>query len=100
MITGIHVLIYSRDANADCAFFRDVLGLHSVDAGDGWLHFAAPASEVACHPGETNSKHERYLMCDDVRAEIARLDEKRNQVYFSHRCRLGPIDHDRSARRR
>jgi len=40
------------------------------------LIFAAPPSEVACHPGETNSKHELYLMCDDVQAEIARLDEK------------------------
>jgi catechol 2,3-dioxygenase-like lactoylglutathione lyase family enzyme len=76
MITGIHAVIYSRDANADRAFFRDVLGFPSVDAGDGWLIFAAPPSEVACHPGETNSKHELYLMCDDVQAEIARLDEK------------------------
>src|SRR5262249_45824218 len=55
------------------AFFRDVLGFPSVDVGDGWLIFAAPPSEVACHPGETNSKHELYLMCDDVQAEIARL---------------------------
>ena len=76
MITGIHVVIYSRDANADRAFFQDVLGFPSVDAGDGWLIFAAPPSEVACHPGEINSKHELYLMCDDVHAEIARLDEK------------------------
>jgi len=76
MITGIHAVIYSRDANADRAFFRDVLGFPSVDAGDGWLIFAAPLSEVACHPGETNSKHKLYLMCDDVQAEIARLDEK------------------------
>jgi len=76
MITGIHAVIYSRDANADRAFFRDVLGFPSVDAGDGWLIFAAPPSEVACHPGETNSKHKLYLMCDDVQAEIARLDEQ------------------------
>jgi catechol 2,3-dioxygenase-like lactoylglutathione lyase family enzyme len=76
MITGIHAVIYSRDANADRAFFRDVLGFPSVDAGDGWLIFAAPPCEVACHPSETNSKHELYLMCDDVQAEIARLNEK------------------------
>src|SRR5262245_4929749 len=76
MITGIHAVIYSRDADADRAFFRDVLGFPSVDAGGGWLIFAAPPSEVACHPGETNGKHELYLMCNDVRAEIARLDEK------------------------
>ena len=76
MITGIHAVIYSRDANADRAFFRDVLGFPSVDAGDGWLIFAAPPSEVACHPSENNSKHELYLMSDNVQAEIARLDEK------------------------
>src|SRR6516225_8158461 len=57
-------------------FFRDVLGFSSVDAGGGWLIFAAPPSELACHPAESNGKHELYLMCDDLRAEIARLGEK------------------------
>src|SRR5262245_54913862 len=76
MITGIHAVIYSRDANADIGFFRDVLGFPSVDAGDGWLIFAAPRSEVACHRSETHSKHSPYLMCDDAQAEIARLEEK------------------------
>src|SRR6266567_3962012 len=66
MITGMHAVIYTRDAEADRAFFRDVLGLSSVDAGDGWLIFAAPPSEVACHPAANNDKHELYLMCDDV----------------------------------
>jgi catechol 2,3-dioxygenase-like lactoylglutathione lyase family enzyme len=33
MITGMHVIVYSRDAQADRAFFRDVLGFPSVDAG-------------------------------------------------------------------
>jgi hypothetical protein len=42
MITGLHAVIYTRDAAADRAFFRDVLGLFSVDAGGGWLIFAAP----------------------------------------------------------
>lgn len=39
MITGAHAVIYSRDAEADRAFFRDVLGFSSVDAGRGWLIF-------------------------------------------------------------
>jgi catechol 2,3-dioxygenase-like lactoylglutathione lyase family enzyme len=73
MITGMHVIVYTRDAQADRAFFRDVLGFPSVDAGGGWLIFAAPPSEVACHPAENNDKTELYLMCDDVEAEIARL---------------------------
>jgi catechol 2,3-dioxygenase-like lactoylglutathione lyase family enzyme len=76
MITGMHAVIYTRDAKADRAFFRDMLGLPSVDAGDGWLIFAAPPSELACHPAESNGKHELYLMCDDLQAEIARLGKK------------------------
>jgi hypothetical protein len=73
MITGMHAVIYTRNAEADRAFFRDVLGFGSVDAGDGWLIFAAPPSEIAFHPTVSNDKHELYLMCDDVQGEIARL---------------------------
>jgi catechol 2,3-dioxygenase-like lactoylglutathione lyase family enzyme len=76
MITGMHAIIYSRDAEADRAFFRDVLGFPSVDAGGGWLIFAVPPSEVAFHPGDESGKHELYLMCDDVEAERARLATK------------------------
>jgi catechol 2,3-dioxygenase-like lactoylglutathione lyase family enzyme len=74
VITGLHAVVYTRDAEADRAFFRDVLGLASVDAGGGWLIFAAPPAEVAFHPAESNGRHELYLMCDDVEAEVARLD--------------------------
>ena len=74
MITGMHTVIYTRNPEADRAFFRDVLGFPSVDAGGGWLIFAAPPSEIACHPGH-DDKHEVYLLCDDVHAEIARLGE-------------------------
>ena len=73
-ITGMHAIIHTQDAEADRAFFRDVLGFPSVDAGGGWLIFAAPPSELALHPAQANGKHEVYLMCDDVRAEIARLE--------------------------
>ncbi len=50
MLTGAHVVIYTKDAEADRAFFRDVLGFRSVDAGHGWLIFALPAAEAAFHP--------------------------------------------------
>ncbi|MEV1289091.1 hypothetical protein [Micromonospora sp. NPDC049679] len=50
MINGTHVIIYSRTAAADRAFFRDVLEYPHVDAGDGWLIFKAPPGEVAIHP--------------------------------------------------
>lgn len=71
-IAGSHVIVYSRDADADRAFFDDVLGLRSVDAGGGWLIFALPPSEVAVHPGK-NDQHELYLMCTDLRATMKAL---------------------------
>jgi catechol 2,3-dioxygenase-like lactoylglutathione lyase family enzyme len=81
MISGAHVVIYSNNAEADRAFFRDVLGFPSVDAGRGWLIFALPPAEAAFHPAEENSGHEFYLMCEDLKAEMASL-AKRN-VRFS-----------------
>lgn len=76
MLTGAHVVIYSTDAEADRAFFRDVLGFRSVDAGHGWLVFAVPAAEVAFHPHDQNDKHEMYFVCDDLNAQIAALWKK------------------------
>lgn len=72
MISGSHVVIYSKNAEADRAFFRDVLGFKSVDAGHGWLIFALPPAEVAFHPSE-EAAHELFFMCDDLRAEISSL---------------------------
>jgi catechol 2,3-dioxygenase-like lactoylglutathione lyase family enzyme len=81
MISGAHVIVCSKNAEADRAFFRDVLGLKSVDAGHGWLIFALPPAEAAFHPSE-NSNHELYFMCDDLAAEMSSL-AKRN-VRFSN----------------
>jgi catechol 2,3-dioxygenase-like lactoylglutathione lyase family enzyme len=72
-LTGSHSIIYSKNAEADRAFLRDVLKLSNVDAGDGWLIFGLPPSELAVHPGEENDVHELYLMCDDVEAFIAEM---------------------------
>jgi catechol 2,3-dioxygenase-like lactoylglutathione lyase family enzyme len=69
-INGAHSIIYSANAEADRAFFRDVLQFPFVDVRDGWLIFALPPSEVAVHPGE-NAQHEFYLMCDDVNGFVA-----------------------------
>lgn len=77
MISGAHAIIYSKDADADRAFLRDVVGLKGVDAGGGWLIFALPPSEVAVHPGEANDEHELYLTCDDVAATIKALKAKK-----------------------
>ncbi len=67
MIHGAHVILYSTDAEADRAFFRDVLEYPSVDAGGGWLIFALPPAELAVHPAPED-RHELYLMCDDLDA--------------------------------
>ena len=76
MIFGAHVILYTRDAEADRAFFADVLGLPSVDAGHGWLIFALPPVELAAHPTEGGPTAELYFMCDDVRAEVRALEAK------------------------
>jgi len=73
VIFGAHVILFSRDADADRAFLRDVLELPAVDAGEGWLIFALPPAEVGVHPDEEGALHELYLMCDDLEAETAKL---------------------------
>lgn len=66
MINGIHTILYSKDAEADKAFFRDILKLTNVDVGHGWLIFGLPPSELAVHPSTNSQHHEIYLMCDDI----------------------------------
>src|SRR5579864_4130569 len=84
MIIGAHVLLYSRNADADRAFFRDVLGFPFVDVGGGWLIFGLPPAEAALHPldggdfAQRHASHELmgsvlYLMCDDLDGYIATL---------------------------
>jgi catechol 2,3-dioxygenase-like lactoylglutathione lyase family enzyme len=76
MISGAHVVVNSKDAEADRAFFRDVVGFKSVDAGHGWLIFALPPAEAAFHPADENGHHELYFMCDSLKAEMASLAKK------------------------
>jgi len=76
MISGAHVIVYSKNAEADRAFFHDGLGFKSVDAGHGWLIFALPPAEAAFHPSDEEGVHELYFMCDDLKAEIAALAKK------------------------
>lgn len=75
VFTGAHTIIGSADPDADRAFFRDVLGLPSVDAGGGWLIFSLPPSEVAVHPGK-DGRHELYLMCGDLDATVEQLKNR------------------------
>ena len=91
MISGAHVVVYSKNAQADRAFFRDVLGFQSVDAGDGWLIFALPPEEAAVHPSDENGVHELYLMCQDLKAEIASLVKKNVKCSKIEEARWGSI---------
>ena len=95
MIFGAHVIVSSRDANADRAFLQEVLGLSSVDAGHGWLIFALPPAEVAVHPAEETGGHELYFMCDDLKAEISALGNKGIHCSEVQEARWGSITHVR-----
>ena len=91
MTFGAHVIVYSKDATADRAFFRDVLGLTSIDAGHGWLIFALPPAEMAVHPAEEPERHELFFMCDDLKAEIVTLGQKGVRVTDMQEARWGSI---------
>ncbi len=69
-------MIYSADADADRAFFRDVLEYPCVDAGHGWLIFALPPAELAVHPGTSDGGHELFLMCDDLDTFIEQMSQR------------------------
>ncbi len=72
----MHALMYSKKDHDTRRFFRDVLGFPAVDAGHGWLIFAAPPTELAVHPAEGAEYHELYLMCDDIEATVGELRSK------------------------
>jgi len=76
-IIGVHAILHTRDAEADRAWFADVLGLESVDAGGGWLIFDLPPTELAAHPVSGEGGHVAlYLMCDDIDASMRDLEAK------------------------
>jgi catechol 2,3-dioxygenase-like lactoylglutathione lyase family enzyme len=91
MISGTHIVVYSKNADADRAFFRDVLGFKSVDAGRGWLIFALPPAEAAFHPSDEGGVSEFYLMCDDLKAEMASLAGKDVRFSEVQEARWGSI---------
>ena len=86
MVNGAHILLHSKDPDADRAFFRDVLQFRAVDVGHGWLIFALPPAELAVHPGDgdfvqSHALHAMlgavvYLMCDDLAELIRTLGAK------------------------
>jgi len=93
MISGAHVIIYSDDADADRAFFRDVLQFPAVDAGRGWLIFALPPAELAMHPAEGDASHELFLMCPDLKAVLSTLQANHIRFEDPTEARWGTIVH-------
>jgi catechol 2,3-dioxygenase-like lactoylglutathione lyase family enzyme len=90
MISGAHIVVYSKNAEADRAFFRDILGFKSMDAGHGWLIFALPPTEAAFHPSE-GDVHELYFMCDDLKTEMASLAKKGVECSKVEEARWGSV---------
>ena len=76
MITGVHALIFTQKAEAARTFFRDTLGFPSIDAGGGWLIFALPPAELGIHPGDSDVRHELYLICNDLEQTVEELKGK------------------------
>jgi catechol 2,3-dioxygenase-like lactoylglutathione lyase family enzyme len=76
MIIGTHALFYSRDAEKDRAFLRDVLGFKGVDAGEGWLIMKLPPAEIGVHPTDEEPYSELYFICDDIDVTISELKSK------------------------
>ena len=76
-IIGAHMLLYSPDADAVRAVFRDVFGFKHVDAGDGWLIFTLPPAELGIHPAEGAGAeavaHKLSLMSDDIQSTVRDL---------------------------
>lgn len=77
MLSGIHLIIYSKNTEADKAFFKNILKLTHVDVGDGWLIFGLPPSELAVHPSSENDKHEIYLMCEDIKKFVSEMSKQK-----------------------
>jgi hypothetical protein len=80
VITGLHAIVFSPEAEKVRAFFSDALALPSIDAGGGWLIFAMPPAELAVHPAEGDTRHELYLMCDDIQTTLTELRGKGVEV--------------------
>lgn len=99
MFFAAHLLLYSRNPEADRAFLRDVLEMRAVDAGDGWLIFALPPAEMGIHPGENTVLHAEsnlaagtlYLLCRDLRATIEKLAAKGVQCGTVHEAGWGKV---------
>ncbi len=97
MFSGAHFLLFSRNAEADRKFLRDVIEMPSVDAGEGWLIFRLPPAEMGVHPGTGLEDGEGvaattvYLMCRDLTETIAKLEAKGVTCGTVHQAGWGSV---------
>ena len=79
-IIGAHMLLYTPEPDQLRAVLRDVFNFRHVDAGDGWLIFGLPPSELGVHPAEGTGRdavqHQISFMCDDIGATVRELRAK------------------------
>lgn len=80
-INGLHGLLYTSEPEKLRAMLRDVFGFTHVDAGEGWLIFTMPPSELGVHPAEgenyeSGHRHLLSFMCDNITKTIAELRAK------------------------
>jgi predicted enzyme related to lactoylglutathione lyase len=84
MITAAHTLIYADDAAAAREFFRDVLGLPTVDDGGGGLIFKLPPAELGVHPTDggpmVSNTMRLSFICDEIEVTIKELVAKGVEV--------------------
>ncbi len=81
MITGVHTMFYTSQAEDMRAFLRDKLGFSFTDTGDGWLIFNMPRTEMGVHPvnydgAPPTGTRDVSFICDDVNATVADLKAK------------------------
>lgn len=84
MITGVHAMFYTPQAEELRAFFRDKLRVPYYDAGENWLIFTPPAGEIGCHPDQ-EERQEISLWCDHIHATVKELESR--GVQFEHEVR-------------
>ena len=79
MITGVHTMLYTSDAEGLRSFLRDKLGFRGYDIGEGFVIFDLPPAEMGCHPTEKrdgtvpSGTHDVSFSCDDIEQTVAEL---------------------------
>jgi predicted enzyme related to lactoylglutathione lyase len=77
MIVGAHVVLSSKDPEADHRFFREVLKLSSIDLDGSYVIFNLPDTEASIHQTEGDvPRHELYFLCDDINAFASDMKER------------------------